>query len=159
MLPRHMALTLTELERRVRSLKIRAEDARRARVVLMLADGTVYLGDRRGDPVLQHVLGQHRVKVPGREAFEQLAADLEAVWNAPHADIRIKKRLVRTLIHEIVVAVQPEAGEVILVIHWKGGVHPALGYPADGVDKIAATPRRRSSRRYACSHESARLIC
>ena len=42
-----MALTLTtderaELERRVRSLKIRAEDARRARVILMLADGRSY---------------------------------------------------------------------------------------------------------------------
>src|SRR3981081_2664419 len=42
-----MALTLTanervELERRVRSLKIRAEDARRARVVLMLANGEPY---------------------------------------------------------------------------------------------------------------------
>src|SRR6476661_7612990 len=42
-----MALTLTtderaELERRVRSLKIRAEDARRARVILMLSDGESY---------------------------------------------------------------------------------------------------------------------
>lgn len=42
-----MALTLTsderaELERRMRSLKIRAEDARRARVILMLADGASY---------------------------------------------------------------------------------------------------------------------
>ena len=42
-----MALTLTidertELERRVRSRKIRAEDARRARVILMLADGASY---------------------------------------------------------------------------------------------------------------------
>jgi transposase len=42
-----MALALTsderiELERRVRSLKIRAEDARRARVILMLADGASY---------------------------------------------------------------------------------------------------------------------
>ena len=42
-----MALTLTtderaELQRRVRSLKIRAEDARRARVILMLADGDSY---------------------------------------------------------------------------------------------------------------------
>jgi transposase len=42
-----MALTLTtderaELERRVRSLKIRAEDARRARVILMLAQGDSY---------------------------------------------------------------------------------------------------------------------
>jgi hypothetical protein len=39
-----MALTLTaderaELQRRLRSLEIRAEDARRARVILMLADG------------------------------------------------------------------------------------------------------------------------
>ena len=44
---RHMALTLTadertELERRVRSRKIRAEDARRARVILMLADGEAF---------------------------------------------------------------------------------------------------------------------
>lgn len=42
-----MALILTsderaELQRRVRSLKIRAEDARRARVILMLADGDSY---------------------------------------------------------------------------------------------------------------------
>ena len=42
-----MALTLTtdersELQRRVRSLKIRSEDARRARVILMLADGASY---------------------------------------------------------------------------------------------------------------------
>src|SRR5215204_1994740 len=42
-----MALTLTtdertDLERRVRSLKIRAEDARRARVILMLAEGASY---------------------------------------------------------------------------------------------------------------------
>lgn len=42
-----MALMLTddertELERRVRSLKIRAEDARRARVILMLAGGASY---------------------------------------------------------------------------------------------------------------------
>jgi transposase len=43
-----MALTLTttdgraELERRLRSLKIRAEDVRRARVILMLSDGESY---------------------------------------------------------------------------------------------------------------------
>src|SRR4026207_977927 len=42
-----MALTLTtderaELQRRVRSLKIRSEDARRARVILLLADGESY---------------------------------------------------------------------------------------------------------------------
>ena len=42
-----MALTLTsderaELDRRLRSLKVRAEDARRARVILVLAEGASY---------------------------------------------------------------------------------------------------------------------
>jgi len=44
---RRMALTLTtdertELERRASSRTIRAEDAKRAKVILMLADGTSY---------------------------------------------------------------------------------------------------------------------
>jgi DNA invertase Pin-like site-specific DNA recombinase len=34
----------------------------------------------------QHVRGQRQVVAPTREAFEELAADLEAVWNDPHAD-------------------------------------------------------------------------
>src|SRR4030095_2229538 len=48
-----MALTLTtderdELERRRRSRKIRAEDARRAAVILMLADGASFTATRAG---------------------------------------------------------------------------------------------------------------
>jgi hypothetical protein len=77
----------------------------------------------------QHVHGQRQVVIPTREDFEDLAADLEAVWNGPHADIRLKKRLIRTLIHEIVVDIEAAAGEVILVIHWKGGAHTELRLP------------------------------
>jgi len=77
----------------------------------------------------QHVSNHHQPAVPTREEFESLAADLETVWRNPHADVRLKKRLVRTLIHEIVVDTDPEAGEVILVIHWKGGVHTELRVP------------------------------
>jgi len=51
------------------------------------------------------------------------------VWNGPHADVRLKKRLVRTLIEEVVVDVDGEAGEIILVIHWNGGVHTELRLP------------------------------
>ena len=77
----------------------------------------------------RHVHDRRQPVVPAREEFEHLAADLEAVWRNPHADVRLKKRLVRTLIHEIVVDTDPEAGEVILVIHWKGGVHTELRVP------------------------------
>src|SRR5216684_4116587 len=77
----------------------------------------------------QHVQGRQQAVVPTREEFENLAADLEAVWNGSHADVRLKKRIVRTLIHEIVVDIDANAGEVILVIHWKGGVHTELRLP------------------------------
>jgi hypothetical protein len=77
----------------------------------------------------QHVQGQRQVRIPTREEFDELAADLEAVWNDPHTDGRLKKRIVRTLIEEVVVDVDAAAGEVILTIHWKGGVHTELRVP------------------------------
>jgi DNA invertase Pin-like site-specific DNA recombinase len=63
------------------------------------------------------------------EEFQNLAADLEAVWNGRHSDVRLKKRIVRTLIHEVVADVDAAAGEIILVIHWQGGVHTELRLP------------------------------
>lgn len=77
----------------------------------------------------QHLQQQPQIAAPTREAFEDLAADLEAVWNGPHADVRVKKRIVRTLIQEVIVDVDAAAGEIILVIHWKGGVHTELRLP------------------------------
>jgi hypothetical protein len=81
------------------------------------------------DRIDQHVHSRSQVVVPSREAFENLAADLEAVWTSPYTDVRLKKRLVRTLIHEIIVDIDAQAGEVILVLHWKGGVHTELRLP------------------------------
>jgi DNA invertase Pin-like site-specific DNA recombinase len=95
--------------------------------------------ERRWNAALQHVReveqqieqqGYRQVPAPARpEEFAELAAELEAVWQHPDADARLKKRIVRTLIREVVVDVDAAAGEVILVIHWKGGVHTELRLP------------------------------
>jgi hypothetical protein len=77
----------------------------------------------------QHLHTNQTTTVPSREEFLELASELENVWNSPTADVRLKKRIVRTLIHEIVTDVDVAAGEVILVIHWKGGVHTELRLP------------------------------
>jgi DNA invertase Pin-like site-specific DNA recombinase len=53
----------------------------------------------------------------------ELAADFQSVWDNPGTDVRLKKRLVRTLIQEIVVDTDSAAGETLLLIHWRGGVH------------------------------------
>lgn len=55
--------------------------------------------------------------------LEGLASDLEAAWSAPSTTMRARQRLVRTLIEEIIVDIDEAAGEVVLVIRWKGGQH------------------------------------
>ena len=63
------------------------------------------------------------------DEFKDLASDLEALWNDRQADERTKKRLLRALIREIVVDIDEQTSEVVLVIHWKGGVHTPLRLP------------------------------
>ena len=77
----------------------------------------------------RHIQSQSRRIRPSRDEFLKLASDLHSVWDSPSADVRLKKRIIRTLIHEIVADVDGQAGEVILVIHWKGGVHTELRLP------------------------------
>ena len=55
-----------------------------------------------------------------------LANDLSAAWKAPRTTMRTRQRLVRALITEIIVDLDEAAGEIVLVIHWKGGQHSEL---------------------------------
>lgn len=55
-----------------------------------------------------------------------LAEDLPRVWNDPQTDIRLKKRIIRTLIREIVVDVGVDENIIRLIIHWAGGYHSEL---------------------------------
>ena len=61
-----------------------------------------------------------------RPDFTGLADDLSAAWQAPRTTMRTRQRLVRALITEIVVDIDEAAGEIVLVIHWKGGQHSEL---------------------------------
>jgi DNA invertase Pin-like site-specific DNA recombinase len=63
------------------------------------------------------------------EEFAGLARQMGVVWNDPEMDVRLKKRILRTLIQEVIVDVDGNVGEVILVIHWKGGVHTERRVP------------------------------
>lgn len=56
-------------------------------------------------------------------SFSELAEDFEAVWTAPTTDARLKKRIVRTLIHEAVADLDDATSEIVIVIHWVGGAH------------------------------------
>jgi DNA invertase Pin-like site-specific DNA recombinase len=96
--------------------------------------------ERRWNQALRHVqeldsrLSQHlaacsHTPVPSLEEFNELATDLRTVWYDPKTDVRLKKRIVRTLIQEIVVEMDAEKSEITLIIHWQGGVHTELRLP------------------------------
>jgi DNA invertase Pin-like site-specific DNA recombinase len=66
---------------------------------------------------------------PDPTSLATLATDLKTVWAAPTTDVRLKKRIVRTLIQEVIADVDLEAAEIILVVHWIGGVHSEIRLP------------------------------
>ena len=58
-----------------------------------------------------------------------LASNLETAWSAPTTDARLKKRIVRTLIQEIVADIDDAAAEIVLIVHWIGGLHSEMRLP------------------------------
>jgi hypothetical protein len=58
--------------------------------------------------------------------FAKLAEDLNAAWNAPGVAMRMRQKLARALIIDIVADVDEAARDVILTIHWQGGQHSQL---------------------------------
>ncbi|MFQ5473149.1 MAG: recombinase family protein [Dehalococcoidia bacterium] len=86
-----------------------------------------------------------------REKLQELAERFPDVWSHPEAEPKLKKNIIRTAIHEVLVSPCPEECRLDIMIHWQGGTHTqtevplrrrARGGPADSslielVTKIA----------------------
>ncbi len=59
-----------------------------------------------------------------RVTLMALAGDLPALWNDAAASVETRKRILRAVLKEIVVTVEP--GRLHLVLHWQGGDHTRL---------------------------------
>ena len=56
--------------------------------------------------------------------IRELSQDLSRVWNHAGSSVRLKKRIIRTVVNEVVAYVKE--GSIVLVIHWEGGEHTEL---------------------------------
>jgi len=61
-----------------------------------------------------------------RQRLMELGSDLAQAWDHPAATPQLRKRIIRTVIEEIMVDVRDHPAEVDLVIRWAGGVHTQL---------------------------------
>jgi excisionase family DNA binding protein len=66
-----------------------------------------------------------------RSRLLALGADVEQAWRSPAASSATRKRIVRTLIDEIVVGIKDDSLEA--VIRWQGGDHTTLNVPKNHV--------------------------
>lgn len=80
------------------------------------------------------------------EQLRRLALDLPRLWNHPLAAFDLKKRILRTVIKEIVVYVEPKTLRVL--IHWQGGQHTEL----------ELRKRRSGEHRFATPPETVDLV-
>ncbi|HJX53362.1 MAG TPA: recombinase family protein [Polyangia bacterium] len=101
---------------------------------------------------------------PDRSCLVSLASNLETAWSAATTAMSAKQRLVRTLIHEIVVDIDEEARELILVIHWRGGHHsehrvkkPQTGEHTKSASVEADTVIRDMATKWSDEHIAAML--
>lgn len=63
---------------------------------------------------------------PDRESLLALAESFPRIWADPQTDMKIKKRIARMLIEEIVARVDEPRGRIQLTIRWKGDKHTRL---------------------------------
>ncbi|MEN6386354.1 MAG: recombinase family protein [Phycisphaerales bacterium] len=69
------------------------------------------------------------VTMPEKADFLSLSQKFALVWDQPGSDATLKKRIIRTLIEEVLVDTDSKRGFIEVLIHWKGGVHSELLVP------------------------------
>jgi DNA invertase Pin-like site-specific DNA recombinase len=73
-----------------------------------------------------HQQSQITLSEQDRNRLLELGSNLNAAWNDASAPIELKKRIIRTLINEIVVDVNHRRTTIEMQIHWVGGIHTPL---------------------------------
>jgi len=69
---------------------------------------------------------RHELSEQEQVRLLELGRDLPALWNHDAASAEMKKRILRTVLEEIMIGDDASRTNHLLVLHWKGGVHTEL---------------------------------
>jgi hypothetical protein len=80
---------------------------------------------------MEHGLEEATIAAPSltaeqREQLLALGDDLEQLWDHPNSPVTLKKRILRTVLEEVVADTTDDPPTVHLKLHWAGGVHTEL---------------------------------
>lgn len=71
---------------------------------------------------------RHELSESQRLDLLKLGQDLPLLWNHDSAHAELKKRILRTVLEEIMIGDDADRANHLLVLHWKGGVHTQLSF-------------------------------
>ena len=60
------------------------------------------------------------------QQLDELGRDFPKAWNHPDASPKLRKRLLRTVLLDVVVRHLPDQQQIEVTLHWQGGVHTRL---------------------------------
>jgi len=64
-----------------------------------------------------------------RHQIAALGGNFELAWSNPRCPLELRKKIVRTVVEEVILTRDDSAGTVRMVIHWKGGAHTEVTIP------------------------------
>jgi len=88
----------------------------------------------------------NKLSPEAQEELLRLGQDLPRLWNHPAGSVEIKKRILRTVVKEIVVSIDDD--KVCMLLHWQGGDHTELRF----------VKRRNGQHRYVTESDTLELI-
>jgi hypothetical protein len=68
----------------------------------------------------------HPLSAEKKRELMTLADDVVALWNHADAPVQLKKRILRTVLVEVIVDRDADSSVNILHLHWAGGIHTEL---------------------------------
>jgi septal ring-binding cell division protein DamX len=112
--------------------------------------------EKRWNNALTHVTEMERrleessalAPQPTAEQRQQLLAlgdDLEQLWDHPHSQVTMKKRILRTVLQEVIADTTDNPPSVHLKLHWAGFTHRA--HRAQEPDRLSQPHQLRRSNR------------
>jgi DNA invertase Pin-like site-specific DNA recombinase len=72
------------------------------------------------------------VSAEDRERLLGLGRDFAAVWRSDHCPMELKKKIVRTVVEEVIAHVDGDGQRLRFVIHWSGGAHTEFAMDKPG---------------------------
>jgi DNA invertase Pin-like site-specific DNA recombinase len=89
-------------------------------------------------------MGERSASLNDEQKSELMALgdDVQMLWDHPDAPVQLKKRILRTVLNEIIVQSERESPRHRLILHWAGGVHTELS-----VERNPSGQHRRSADR------------